>query len=289
MPHNLGRPACVVATPHRCRHATESNMPHPLPAHSLLIEGSDAIAFAQSQFTGNVLALATGQWQFNAWLNAQGRVRALFHLARLDDQRLLLLLRGGETSAFIEALRRYVFRSRITLTPAPWRTLATDAALPLHELRSESTQLRLGCGTHSLRLGMQGDGDDDWRAPQWQLGWPWLPPAQLEALLPASLSLHRLQAVALDKGCYPGQEIVARMHWRGGNKRHLCRVQLAREAQAGDNLRLDGRDIGVLLDVLVQASCIVALAVLDDGSSAHDTWLTLDDTQALCVQQRWEN
>ena len=68
-------------------------------AETLLIEGPDALAFAHAQFSSNVQSLAIGAWQFSAWLNAQGRVRALFHLARLDEQRLLLLLRGGEAAA----------------------------------------------------------------------------------------------------------------------------------------------------------------------------------------------
>src|SRR6185312_11690713 len=50
------------------------------------------------------------------------------------------------------------------------------------------------------------------RRAQILLGWPWLPASALDVLLPPALSLHRLQAVAIDKGCYPGQEIVARLH-----------------------------------------------------------------------------
>jgi folate-binding Fe-S cluster repair protein YgfZ len=85
-------------------------MPTPYPAETLLIEGPDAIAFAQAQFSSKVSSLATGHWQFSAWLDPQGRVRALFHLARLADDRLLLLLRGGSAAAVVDALQRFVFR-----------------------------------------------------------------------------------------------------------------------------------------------------------------------------------
>ncbi|NUR22168.1 MAG: folate-binding protein, partial [Frateuria sp.] len=68
-------------------------MPSTYPAELVSIEGPDAIAFAQSQLSSNLLALADRQWQFSAWLDAQGRVRFLFHLMRLDAQRLRLLLR----------------------------------------------------------------------------------------------------------------------------------------------------------------------------------------------------
>ncbi|MBD8899829.1 folate-binding protein YgfZ [Rhodanobacter sp. DHG33] len=267
-------------------------MPTPCPAETLLIEGPDALAFAHAQFSSNVQSLAVGAWQFSAWLNAQGRVRSLFHLARLDEQRLLLLLRGGEAEALGEALRRYVFRSKLTITASPWRILSTDAGLPLHEVRIASNDITLGCGTHSLRVGTDGEGDSNWRLPQLQFGWPWLPPSTLDTLLPSALSLHRLQAIAIDKGCYPGQEIVARLHWRGGHKRHLCNVHLTRDATPGDTLRSNGNDVGVLLEVIGNDNDIEALAVLNDDTAstlAEHAALQLDDELSLRIQRRWEN
>lgn len=267
-------------------------MSTPCPAETLLIEGPDALAFAHTQFSSNVQSLAVGAWQFSAWLNAQGRVCALFHLARLDEQRLLLLLRGGDAATLGESLRRYVFRSRLTLQASPWRMLATNAALPLHAMLNASDAVVLGCDTHSLRLAVDGDGDTQWRLPQLRQGWPWLPASTQETLLPPALSLHRLQAVAIDKGCYPGQEIVARLHWRGGHKRHLCNVRLTRSATPGTILHRDGNDAGVLLDVVDGGNSIDALAVLNDDITStltENATLQLDDDLALYVQRRWEN
>lgn len=261
-------------------------------AETLLLEGPDALAFAHAQFSSNVQALAVGTWQFSAWLSAQGRVRALFHLARLDEQRLLLLLRGGEAAALGEALRRYVFRSRLALQASPWRALATGAALPLHAAHVEANGVALGCDTHSLRFTAGGESDTAWQPLQLQLGWPWLPASALDALLPPALSLYRLQAVAIDKGCYPGQEIVARLHWRGGHKRHLCNVHLTRNTTAGTILRHHGSDVGMLLDVIAADSGIDALAVLNDdylSTHAEHAALQFDDGLALHVQHRWEN
>ena len=261
-------------------------------AETLLIEGPDALAFAHAQFSSNVQSLAVGAWQFGAWLGAQGRVRALFHLARLDEQRLLLLLRGGDATTLGEALRRYVFRSRLTLQPSPWQVVATGAALPLHTAHVASNAVALGCGSHSLQLVADGTGDEHWRRAQILLGWPWLPASALDVLLPPALSLHRLQAVAIDKGCYPGQEIVARLHWRGGHKRRLCNVRLTRNAIAGDILHRDGNDIGVLLDVVDDGNNIDALAVLNDDIASTMTErdaLQLDDGLMLCMQHRWES
>ncbi|MFI4958920.1 MAG: folate-binding protein, partial [Lysobacterales bacterium] len=143
------------------------------PAETLLIDGPDAMAFAHAQFSSNVNSLATGQWQFSAWLDPQGRVRALFHLARLADDRYLVLLRGGGAAAMVEALRRFVFRSKLNLTALPPRVLTTGPAMSLHAISDHNNTISLGCGTHSLQITAADIGDDAWRLPQLRAGWPW--------------------------------------------------------------------------------------------------------------------
>ncbi|WP_449428937.1 CAF17-like 4Fe-4S cluster assembly/insertion protein YgfZ [Rhodanobacter umsongensis] len=244
-------------------------MPAPYLAETLLLEGPDAMAFAQAQFSSQVSSLATGQWQFSAWLDPQGRVRALFQLARLADDRLLLLLRGGSAAVLADALRRFVFRSKLTLTALPSRGLATGPAQPIHEIHGETETLSFGCGTHSMRITLEDAGDDAWRLPQLRAGWPWLPAQVLNELLPPALSLHRLRAVAIDKGCYPGQEIVARLHYRSGHKRHLHGITLSQMATPGEALRFDAREVGRLLDVVATDAGIEALAVLNDDAVAQ--------------------
>lgn len=265
-------------------------MPSSRPAETLLIEGADARAFAHAQFSSDVRALAVGAWQFSAWLDAQGRVRALFHLARLDEDRLLLLLRGGQAAALGDALRRFVFRSRVKLHASCAQVLATGDALPLHVAHMSGRGIALGAGTHSLLINHDGDGDEHWCAPQREAGWPWLPAATLDSLLPPALSLYRLHAVSTDKGCYPGQEIVARLHFRGGHKRHLCSVVLSHEVQAGASLRRDGAEIGVLLDGSAMADDRMhALAVLHDDVALQNDVLSLDDQLTLSLVRHWED
>ncbi|HEY8682741.1 MAG TPA: folate-binding protein, partial [Rhodanobacter sp.] len=219
-------------------------MPTLHPAETLLIEGPDAIAFAHAQFSSKVNSLAIGDWQFSAWLDPQGRVRALFHLARIDADRLLLLLRGGNAAAMAEALRRYVFRSKLTLTALPSRNLASGPAHPMYAILGEADTLAIGCGGHSLQITDESNADEKWHPQQLRDGWPWLPARQLNELLPSALSLQRLQAVAVDKGCYPGQEIVARLHYRGGHKRHLHGVELSQPVMPGESFHRDGHEAG---------------------------------------------
>ncbi len=225
------------------------------------------MAYAQAQFSSHVDTLQRGQWQFSAWLNAQGQVRAFFHLARPSENSLLLLLRGGEASTLAAAMDRYVFRDRVRIMALQPRQLGTGPALAQYALGVAGDTLELGCGTHSLRISDAQSADSRWRLPQLRAGWPWLAAAELDAWLAPALALHRLQATVTDKGCYPGQEIVARLHFRGGLKKHLHHATLSRAMHAGDRLHLGDEDIGCVIDVVAHDDATEALVVISDAAS----------------------
>jgi tRNA-modifying protein YgfZ len=267
-------------------------MPTSNLAQAISLEGPDAATFAHSQFTSQVTALPIGQWQFSSWLDAQGRVRNVFYLARLSDEQLLVILRGGDAADFVEALRRFVFRSRVKLNVVEGKNLTTSAALPAHLVNVEDDVIRLGCGSHSLQFGGDVVDDHAWQLAQLRAGWPWLPDTALNELLAPSLSLHRLGAIALDKGCYPGQEIVARLHYRGGNKRHLHRIQLSKPVAEGVELRRDDREFVRLLTVISNKDVIEALAVMTDETAsniAQGLENTSDDGVSIQLLERWSD
>lgn len=266
-------------------------MPIRTPAQTLSIQGTDAIAFAHAQFSCNVRALALQRWQFGAWLNPQGRVRSLFHLMHTGDDALLLLLRGGDAQALASELQPFVFRARLTLQPAEDLWLQDAPARPLHELVESADGYVLGCGGHAIAVRTAAGDDAHRREREIDLGWPWLPASLAGELLAPSLSLMRLAAVSLDKGCYPGQEIVARLHYRGGSKRHLYTVSLGGNPAPDSVL---SRTDGVRLQLLNVAPAVAgsrALAVLPDAAlqpwdgapqQAHFGGLTVS------FEQRWD-
>jgi folate-binding protein YgfZ len=258
-------------------------------AQILLLEGADATAFAQAQFSSNVHSLAVGTWQFGAWLDAQGRVLALFHLARLADDSLLLLLRGGDAASMAQSLQRFVFRSKVKLTVPEPKPLGSGPAMDSYAARREGDAYVLGCGDHRMIVGAS-QPDNAWRLPQVRAGWPWLPNDALGKLLPQALSLERLQAVAFDKGCYPGQEIVARLHYRGGLKRHMHCVVLSQRVTGGTVLHRNSENGIQLLDVAGDNATVFALAVIDDGlmnASENASHIDTDEGISLRVTESW--
>ena len=222
------------------------------PAHPELIElsGPDATNFAQAQFCNDVLALAPGQSQLNAWLNPQGRVRRLFHLVRAGESRYLLALRGGDAAPLLAPLRMFVLRLKVQVQQLQgwhWQEIAGDNTVAA----DDSWKLALP-GQRALLLQASAptaaalDGDGVLR--DLDAGLPWLPDHALEQLLPSWLEFARLGAISHSKGCYPGQEIVARLHFRGGgDKRVLACLESAQEPAGGELRDTSGAEAGLLL------------------------------------------
>lgn len=240
----------------------------PLRAETLSIHGPDAIAFAHAQLASDVRQLQPGSWQWSAWLDPQGRVRALLQIMRTHEQHLLLLLRGGTAADLAEALSRYVLRSKVTVIAHEPRQLLDADPLPEYSLQVDGDDLIVGMGSHALRITTVSGQSQHWRLAAIKAGHPWLPYHSLDSLLASALSLQRLGAVSLSKGCYPGQEIVARLHYRGGGKQHLWQVESNMPLAPGSPLACAGEKVGHILDGAIDASgTFPALAVLRDTTA----------------------
>jgi len=86
---------------------------------AVTLNGADAARFAQAQFMNDVAALPAGHWQWNGWLTPKGRVIALFALIKRAEDDLLLVLLDAHPADFCAALARFVFRSKVKVTPCP--------------------------------------------------------------------------------------------------------------------------------------------------------------------------
>lgn len=255
------------------------------PAELLALSGADAVAFAHAQFTNDVNALDVGAWQWNAWLDAQGRARAFFALLRTAPTELLAWLPLGGAAAVREALSRYVLRAAVKLEARTW-TLHAATADELTEAPGErrfaaldeDRVLRLpGAPARFARLSpasadaFDADALTRWRRDDIAAGLPLLAPELAGEFVPQALDLERLSAIRFDKGCYPGQEIAARLHFRGGNKRRLHPARIEGAAPASGTALHDaqGSDVG---RILYAANTIdatsVALAVVNEAAIA---------------------
>lgn len=221
----------------------------------LEVTGHDASDFLHAQFSSDVRALAPGQAQYSSYNTAKGRMLANLLLFRTPGDALParygILLAEGLAERIRERLARYVLRAKVTLANRtgdwPILGLAGDAAgaalaaagsvvAPLVVARNDD-MLALGLPDgRALVLGpreataeveaslaRQALAADQaaWTRADIDAGVAWVVPATSERFVPQMLNWDVLGGISFRKGCYPGQEIVARMHYLGRLKERL--------------------------------------------------------------------
>jgi folate-binding protein YgfZ len=222
------------------------------------VQGGDSQRFLHAQLGIDVMALGGDTAPLGAWHDSSGRVRALFRIVRLDASWLLLLPRSQLASVPTQ-LARYVLRADVRINQDSAVQVAAvtgDASAWLAKhcgefgsgtaavaAAGEAKCIRLGARLHQLvgardallELGkdLESGTDEDAAVAEIELGLPCVE-AEIAGLhLPQMLNLDRLGAMSFDKGCYPGQEIIARTHNLGSVKRRMRRFAAGRAAGAG--------------------------------------------------------
>jgi folate-binding protein YgfZ len=215
----------------------------------LAVSGDDARAFLHGQFTNDVEALGVGEAQWNSWLTAKGRMLASFLLVRRADH-FLLMLPAEIAEAVAKRLRMFVLRSKVKVEdvtaanvrlgivglvasemPAPMRSTDRDGVLcvglePERFVIVAPNAMAQGFRETLLR-GSIPAGPDAWEAFNIRAGVPTIVAATQEAFTPQMVNFELIGGVSFKKGCYPGQEIVARTHYRGGLKRRMALAHFA--------------------------------------------------------------
>ncbi len=210
---------------------------------ALRVSGRDARKFLHAQTTQRIDDLGAGETRLAAWLNAKGRVLALFDVVP-DGESFLLILPASNLVAVIAGLKRYVLRDDVRIEPVADRSVLTvvgnlDDWLAAHNLALAPHRVVAACDAILARTGERHIdviatgavlppilGDVAEVAPDAAAlvaiaeGRPDLPASLADRYTPHMLSLER-DAVSFTKGCYPGQEIVARTEHRGEVKRRI--------------------------------------------------------------------
>ena len=254
-----------------------------LPDHATIgLQGPDAAAFAQAQFANDVSHLGDGRWQWNAWLTPKGRVIALFALLRRAEGDFLLLAPDRPADELASQLMRFVFRrklkvaARTDLHASGSFTPAAAARGAQSAIDGETVELDFGAkdGPRTLRIGASPANSDPAQLARWFAfdlihGLPRMPASQREQWTPQQLSLDRLQAFSVKKGCYPGQEIVARTHFLGKAKRGLALLRAPAPVTAGNDVELDGAAIGKIVSAApMEPHCALAVLPMERAPGA---------------------
>jgi folate-binding protein YgfZ len=272
--------------------------------HLAMIEagGEEAKSFLHSQFTSDVNHLADGQAQHAGWCSAKGRMQASFVLWH-TGARYHLVLAADLLEATLKRLKMFVLRAKVTLAadeqillglsgPQAAAALA-DAGLAVPEdvlqtaAANGCTVLRLDAGRfivaapaaaapdlwQKLTLKARPAGTPAWRWLDIQAAFPLVTLATKEEFVPQMADFEKIGGISFHKGCYPGQEVVARTQYLGKVKRHLYRLSSGVPLQAGDDLfspeNLDQASGKVMSAAPTPDGGFAALAVVQSNFAAN--------------------
>lgn len=261
----------------------------------LEVSGRDAVTFLHNQASCDLQQMESGHASYGTFCNPQGRVLADFIALALGPERILLRLRRDILESTLAALRRFALFSKVTLQAAgdEWQLLGCRGAgtaeslqplfpaLPAADLawtgnagalvlqldgsdecfeiwvnRSEQPAL-----PEQLEDALEAASEEDWEAANLRRGIARITAVTTGELLPQQLNYDLSGHINFRKGCYPGQEVIARMHYKGKAKRRMLLVQLpaGSAASAGEPLYLQGRKPA--------AAQVVNAATSEDGTA----------------------
>jgi folate-binding protein YgfZ len=226
---------------------------------ALRFSGADVEKFLQGQLSNDVATVAPAALLRAGLHNPQGRTLALLWLLAEPAGEILALLPLELLSMVAAHLRRYVLRAKVTISDASAHyricgLVGTDAAGPIpgrriaYDARDPRRALLLRPGSEPPP-SLATMSREQWRGLDIAAGLAQVYSATSGQFVAQMLNLDCTEAISFTKGCYTGQEVIARAHYRGRIKRRLQRF-LSRESlrlAAGDAGRLeDGRSFRVV-------------------------------------------
>ncbi|MGA1041628.1 MAG: YgfZ/GcvT domain-containing protein, partial [Burkholderiaceae bacterium] len=209
----------------------------------LEFKGPDAASFLLSQLT-NQLPEA-GYHQLQGYCSAKGRLLAILRLWSPEPERFLALLPQSLAEQTAKRLRMFVLRAKVVISLLPHQVHGAwlDAAQPspgaVLDLEDDSFALGVSAGPSGtarawiiaqasmslVATAPAAASQDDWLAEEMVCGQAWVWPETVERFVPQMVNLELVGGVSFTKGCYPGQEVVARSHYLGKLKTRMFLVR----------------------------------------------------------------
>ena len=184
----------------------------------VVAEGPDAVTYLQGQVSQDIAALAVGDSAWSLVLQPQGKVDAWFRITRTGDDRFELDVDAGSGDAVVARLSRFLIRTKATVELIERDVVRGEGAT------DEADRIRAGVPAMGAELD--------------------------ERTIPAEIGQWLIDAsVSFTKGCYTGQELVARIDSRGSNvPRHLRVIEVTDGAtvEPGDEVHVDGAVVGTI-------------------------------------------
>lgn len=239
------------------------------------VTGEDAKTFLQGQLTNDVNAL-DNSWHYSAYCTPKGRALAVFIVYAIDDQ-LFLLIETELVKPILKRLRMYVMRSKVAFEALDHRILGVQDVDNSHKLpfkldptlsqfssqKMDNGFVLLHFGDRCLIVDTLNALDDEaeqhsavsveWIKKDIRDGLPRVTSQSSEVFIPQMLNMDLSNGINFKKGCYTGQEIIARMHYLGKLKQRgfVCKITNKVGVSIGEKLSNgDGKTLGNVVNAM---------------------------------------
>lgn len=250
----------------------------------LSIAGKDAVKFMQGYSTCDLADIGPGNSGIGAVCNLQGRMVASFRVATTEAG-LLLRMDRALVPAVEEFLKKYIVFSKAEMLDVSgdvhcfgvFGEIDGVGSEPRTRLTGDVSEIvrvapgRFEVWTRRADYEPEGAGTataDEWWQAEIADGMAWVSAATKEEFMPQMLAYHEIGGVDFDKGCYLGQEIVARMQYRGAVNRKLHRGNATGPVNVGDPVTTnDGKNVGLVVTT-GGSRFLAVIQAKDDGTPA---------------------
>ncbi len=293
----------------------------------ITIEGADAESFLHGQFSNDLMALDESHSQLTSYSTPKGRILALFRIMRVRDH-FVIHCHQSIVQAFVKRLQMFVMRSDVTIkitdeshamlalsgesssaqlessgfqVPAQTNEISVDhdadvliARIPGNELRytvSGPIGTLQGVWTALVEGGVVPVASERWTLQSIEAGQPEVYDATSERFVAQMINLQLIDGVNFKKGCYPGQEVIARLQYLGKLKRkmHLLECDQGDPIKPGDKIFADGSEepAGDVVDAAsTSEGSVRLLAVLKTAHTETNAQLRAASPSGPVLRQR---
>jgi tRNA-modifying protein YgfZ len=253
----------------------------------LVVSGKNALTFLQGYITSDLTDLTDSNSAMGAICNQQGRMVTSCRLIKTDSG-LLIRMHRDLVPATMAFLQKYIVFSRSTMQDDSDRRYGFGVIGPVdgyprelrgHAVIDDNHVIRVSTGDrfevwsrdpHFSLPATAIEPDDHWRQAEIADGLAWVTPATQLEFLPQMFDYHATGGIDFDKGCYLGQEIIARMQYRGAVSRRLFRGQSAGDVAIGETVKS-------------QADKAIGSIVNSAGKAFLAVIQTKDDSDITCL------
>ena len=256
--------------------------------------GADAEKYLQGQLTADLIALPSGANTLAAHCDPKGKMNAIFRLLKVDSEQFFLLIKKDLLPSALDALKKYAVFSKISFDLRDWQIVGLIGK-KCGKIESRFTleideQRAILLNESALPINFNAD-EKIWESADIQAGLPNLSAATQNLFIPQALNLQAIeQAISFTKGCYIGQETVARAKYRGANKRAMFILKGKTQTlpAIGDEIEMrlesNWRKTGSIINAVNLDGLLWLLVVLNNDIDPTQVFRLAQDETALAVQ-----